>query len=44
MSRRRIAVVLSALAVGAIGAAPAAADPSSSENGCQAFLAEFCGK
>jgi hypothetical protein len=37
MSRRRIAVVLSALAVGAIGAAPAAADPSSPEKGCHGF-------
>lgn len=37
MSRRRIALVLSALAVGAIGAAPAAADPSSPENGCHGF-------
>jgi hypothetical protein len=37
MSRRRFAVVLSALAVGAIGAAPAAADPSSPEQGCHGF-------
>jgi hypothetical protein len=37
MSRRRIAVVLSALTVGAVGVTPAAADPSSPEKGCHGF-------
>jgi hypothetical protein len=37
MIGRRTAVVLAALAIAAVGASPAAADPASPENGCHGF-------